>query len=118
MKNEGSAHSECSTKKSGFEDHVVSRSSLAGFHGIGCCWTVVRPIIMSEDERRKIDFMRQLYEALQRRGSRIEGVVQGSTRAMSSRPRVSASSRVACFPDEPRKMQGLSITPPGSSTAP
>ena len=29
-------------------------------------------------------------------------------RAMSSRPRVSASSRSACFPDEPRKMQGLS----------
>ena len=36
-------------------------------------------------------------------------VVQGSTCATSSRPRVSACSSFSCFPDEPRKMRGLSI---------
>src|SRR5258705_308512 len=36
-------------------------------------------------------------------------VVQGSTCATSSRPRVSACSSFCCFPDEPRKIRGLSI---------
>src|SRR5262245_45236139 len=39
----------------------------------------------------------------------LKEVVQGSTRATSSRPRVSAWSSFACLPDEPRKMRGLSI---------
>ena len=42
----------------------------------------------------------------------LNEVVQGSTCATSSRPRVSACSSFSCFPDEPRKMRGLSIRPP------
>src|SRR4029450_4189599 len=42
-------------------------------------------------------------------GPGLNDVVQGSTCATSSRPRVSACSSFACFPDEPRKMRGLSI---------
>jgi len=40
----------------------------------------------------------------------LKDVVQGSTFATSSRPRVSARSSFSCFPDEPRKMRGLSIS--------
>src|SRR5512144_2388501 len=39
----------------------------------------------------------------------LKEVVQGSTWATSSRPRVSACSSLACLPDEPRKMRGLSM---------
>lgn len=39
----------------------------------------------------------------------LKDVVQGSTCAMSSRPRVSACSSFFCFPDEPRNIRGLSI---------
>ena len=42
-------------------------------------------------------------------------VVHGTTCATSSRPRVSAFSSFSCFPDEPRKIRGLSI---GSSKRP
>ena len=50
----------------------------------------------------------------------LKDVVQGSTCATSSRPRVNACSSFYCFPDEPRKMRGLSIRPPDSKvgTAP
>jgi hypothetical protein len=34
-------------------------------------------------------------------------VVQGSTSATSSSPRVIAWSSLACLPDDPRKMRGL-----------
>ena len=39
----------------------------------------------------------------------LKDVVQGSTCATPSRPRVSACSSFSCFPDEPRKMRGLSM---------
>ena len=39
----------------------------------------------------------------------LRDVVQGSTCATSSRPRVSACTSFFCIPDEPRKMRGLSI---------
>src|SRR5262245_46780638 len=39
----------------------------------------------------------------------LNDVVQGSTWATSSRPRVRASSSLRCLPDEPRKMRGLSM---------
>src|SRR4029079_9191930 len=39
----------------------------------------------------------------------LKDVVQGSTCAMSSSPRVRACSSFFCCPDEPRKMRGLSI---------
>jgi hypothetical protein len=38
----------------------------------------------------------------------LKDVVQGSTCATSSRPRVSACSSFACFPDDPRKIRGFS----------
>src|SRR5262245_42807893 len=40
----------------------------------------------------------------------LKDVVQGSTFATSSRPRVSARRSFSCFPDEPRKMRGLFIS--------
>src|SRR5688572_30352239 len=46
----------------------------------------------------------------------LKDVVHGSTCATSSRPRVSACSSFSCFPDEPRKMRGLSIRPPRRQT--
>src|SRR5262249_4582911 len=53
----------------------------------------------------------------------LKEVVQGSTCATSSRPRVSAWRSFACLPDEPRKMRGLSIrstpaVPAGRSARP
>ena len=44
----------------------------------------------------------------------LNDVVQGSTCAMSSRPRVSACNSFSCSSDEPRKIRGLSIRPPQS----
>ena len=37
----------------------------------------------------------------------MKTVVQGSTSAMSSRPRVNASSSFSCCPDDPRKIRGF-----------
>src|SRR5262245_9138086 len=45
---------------------------------------------------------------------RLKDVVQGSTRATSSRPRVSAWTSFACLPDDPRKIRGLSIVSTGT----
>ena len=39
----------------------------------------------------------------------LKDLVQGSTCATSSRPRVSAFSSFSCLPDEPRKMRGFAI---------
>ncbi len=39
----------------------------------------------------------------------LKVVIQGSTSAMSSSPRVIASSSSACMPDDPRKIRGLFI---------
>src|SRR5688572_2130817 len=72
MEDEGSAHSKGSTEKAGFEDDVVSRRSLAGFRGRRCGRTVGRPVVPSERERGEVDLMRELEEALQRGGPRIE----------------------------------------------
>ena len=72
MEDERSPHSERSTEKTGFENHVVSRRSLDGCSGIGCGWAVGRPIVPSEYERREIDLMRELEEPLQCGGPRIE----------------------------------------------
>src|SRR5262249_60726826 len=48
----------------------------------------------------------------------LKDVVQGSTCATSSRPRVNACSSFSCFPDEPRKMRGLFIQSPGEAGGP
>jgi hypothetical protein len=72
MEDESSAHSEDATEQTGFEDHVVSRRSLARSRGIGCGWAVGRPVVPSEHERGEIDLMHELKEPLQRGGPRIE----------------------------------------------
>src|SRR5439155_12586247 len=65
MEDESSAHSEGATEKAGFEDHVVSRRSLAGSRGIGCGGADGRPVVPSEHEGGEIDLMRELEEPLQ-----------------------------------------------------
>ena len=73
MEDEGSAHSEDSTEKAGFEDDIVSRRRLSGSRGRGCGQAGCRPVVPSERERGEVDFMRELEEALQGGGPRIEG---------------------------------------------
>ena len=72
MEDERAAHSEGRTEQTGFEDDVVSRRRLAGFRRIGYGWTMGRPVVAREHERREIDLTRQLQEPLQRGGARIE----------------------------------------------
>ena len=50
MKDEGSAHSEDATEKTGFEDDIVSRRSLTGSRGRGCGRAGCRPVVPSECE--------------------------------------------------------------------
>src|SRR5215472_1571211 len=73
MENKCSAQSEGATEETGFEDHVVSRRSLAGSRTIGFGCAISRPVVVREHERREIDLTRQLKEPLQRGGARIEG---------------------------------------------
>ena len=77
MDDEGSAHSQGSTEKAGFEDDVVSRGSLAGSRARGRRRAGARPVVLCKHERGKIDFMRELYEALKRGGPRMEGCRPG-----------------------------------------
>ena len=72
MEDEGSAHSEDATEKTGFEDDIVSRRSLTGSRGRGCGRADCRPVVPSEHERGEVDFMRKLEEALQCGGPGIE----------------------------------------------
>ena len=72
MKDEGSAHSKDATEKTGFEDDIVSRRSLTGSRGRGCGLAGCRPVVPSECECGKVDFMRKLDEALQCGRPRIE----------------------------------------------
>ena len=72
MQNERPAHSEDATEETGFEDHVISRRSLAGSRRIGCGWTQGCPVVAREHERGEIDLTRQLQEPLQGGGPRIE----------------------------------------------
>ena len=110
MKDEGSAHSKDATEKTGFEDYIVSRRSLTG-----------SPRTEDRGWLAAVQWSRANANAAKstscasstRRSSVVvpglNDVVQGSTCAPSSRPRVSAWSSFSCFPDEPRKMRGLSI---------
>ena len=72
MEDEGSAHSENSTEKTGFEDDIVPRRSLTGSRSIGCGRAGGRPVVLGEHEHREVDFVRELDEALQGRGPGIE----------------------------------------------
>src|SRR4030095_687346 len=60
MEDECSAHSKDSAEEARFEDHVVSRRSLAGSCGIGCGWAIRRPVVAREQERGEIDFTRHV----------------------------------------------------------
>src|SRR5438067_12989515 len=73
MDDEGSPHSEGSTEKAGFEDDIVSRRSLDGSRGRGRRRAGGRPVVLSKYERGEVDFMRELQEAVQCRGPRMEG---------------------------------------------
>jgi hypothetical protein len=63
MEDERSAHSEHSTEKTRFEDDIVSRRSLTRLLGRGCGRACCRPVVLSERERGKVDFMRKFDEA-------------------------------------------------------
>ncbi len=77
MENDGSAHSEDSAEKAGFEDDIVARRSLAGL-GLGRYLRAVgRPVVLSKHERREVDFVGELEETIQRGGARIEGCGPG-----------------------------------------
>ena len=77
MEDEGSAHSEDSTEKAGFEDDIVPGRSLTGVRGRGFGQAGCRPVVLSEYERREIDFMRKLEEAGQCGSPWIEGCRPG-----------------------------------------
>jgi hypothetical protein len=73
MEDEGSAHSEDSTEKAGFEDDIVSRRSLTDARLRRCHWAVGRPVVPREHECGEVDFMGQLEEPFQCGGPGIEG---------------------------------------------
>src|SRR5215217_1967097 len=77
MEDKSSAHSEHSTEKAGFENHIVSRRSLTGPRRMDGGLTDRRPIVLSEGERGEVDFMRKLDKPLQRCRPRIEGCCPG-----------------------------------------
>ena len=90
----------------------VSRRSLTGSRWRGCGQARGRPVVPRKHERGEVEFMRQLDEPVQRGRPGVEGRRPGNDVAASSRPRVSACSSFSCFPDEPRKMRGLSFRAP------
>ena len=112
LQNEGPAHAKGSAEKTGLEDDVVSRRSLTGSLGVRCGRAVGRPVVAREHEVAKSTSCASSRSRSSVVVPGLKDVVQGSTRAMSSRPRVSACSSFCCFPEEPRKMRGLSMRPP------
>jgi hypothetical protein len=77
MDDEGSAHSQDSTEKAGLEHHIVAGRSLPGSRARRCGGAGGRPVVASERERSEIDLMRELDEALERGGPRLEGCRPG-----------------------------------------
>ena len=77
MEDEGAVHSEGSTEKAGFEDHIVSRRSLTGSRGRGCGQAGRRPVVAREYEDGEVDFMGKPEEASKCAGPRIEGCRPG-----------------------------------------
>ena len=72
VQDEGSAHPEDSAEQAGLEDDIISRRCLTGRRRRLCSRGVRRPVVLSEHERREVDFARQLEEAFQRGGPGIE----------------------------------------------
>ncbi len=109
VEDEGPAHPENAAEETGLEDDVVPRRSLTGAgEGDAVGLTVVQSSWANTNAAKSTSRVSST-----RRSSVVvpglKDVVQGSTCATSSRPRVSAWSSLACLPDEPRKMRGLSI---------
>ena len=111
MENEGPAHSQHAAEKAGLEHDVVARRRLtrrrlgrrrrAAVVQSSCAKTNAAKSTsrVSSSRRSSVDV------------PGLKDVIQGSTLAMSLRPRVSACSNFSCFPDEPKKSRGLSIGP-------
>src|SRR5262249_6470030 len=72
VENERSAHSQDAAEQPGLEHHIVARSGLTSFLGIGCGWAMGRPVVSSEHEGREIDLVRELEEPPQGCGPGIE----------------------------------------------
>ena len=77
VQDEGSAHSQDSAEKAGFENDIVSRRRLARHRRRLCSRAVRRPVVLSEHERRKVNFARQLEKTFQCAGPGIEGCRPG-----------------------------------------
>ena len=56
----------------GLEDDIISRRCLTRRRRRRCRRAVRRPVVLCEDERREVDFARQLQEAVKRGGPGIE----------------------------------------------
>jgi hypothetical protein len=110
MEDERPAHSKDSAEKAGLENHIVSWRSLSGCRRRRCRLAHTGPIVLSEHESGEVDFTRKLEEAPQGGCPRIEGRRPGfHMRDVFKTACVSACSSFFCFPDEPRKIRGLSI---------
>src|SRR5262245_31789476 len=77
MQDKGSAHSEGSAEKTGFEDHIISRRSLSGLGRRRCGRTGARPVVPSEHKSGEVDFLSKLEQAFQCGCPRIEGCRPG-----------------------------------------
>jgi len=102
VEDERAPDAERAAEQPGLEHHVVARRCLDGLGRIRR-----RPVVLGEHERSEIDLLAELDEPVERDRPGLNVVVQGSTSATSSSPRVSAWSSLACLPDDPRKMRGL-----------
>jgi hypothetical protein len=63
----------------------------------------------SKHERGEVHFVGELEQSIERAGPGIEGRRPGLDLRDVSEASGRASSSFSCFPDEPRKMRGLSI---------
>src|SRR5262245_47519594 len=72
MEDEGSAHSQGSAEKTGFKDDIISWGSLTRLSRRRWLWADSRPVVLSENKCREVDFMSKLNEAFQCSGARIE----------------------------------------------
>ena len=69
MEDERPAHAKRATEKPGLEHDVVPRRGLS--LGAVVRW-VAGPVVLGEDERGEVDFVRQLDQPIERRDARVE----------------------------------------------
>ena len=116
VEDEGAAHPEGPAEQARLEDDVVARRGLTRCRGRGA-----RRSALVQSSRANTNAAKSTWCASSSRRSSVvvpglKDVVQGSTRATSSRPRVRACSSFSCCPDDPRKMRGFSIAGPRPPT--